>query len=102
MPTTMRTRAFALTVALLCAGKGPWARGAEPPPTVAAFAPTRVVDGRTFVLTGEGVHRTGGVAQYAMALYVDELDARRAFPALVARAGGRARAQLLAGDHAQS
>lgn len=63
-----------------------------------AFAETRTIDGRTFVVTGTGVRK----GDYAMALYVDELDARRAFPALAARAGGRQRARLLAGDHAQT
>jgi hypothetical protein len=62
------------------------------------FAPTRVVGGRTLVLLGSGEK----VGDYAMALYVDEVDARRAFPALAARAGGKARARLLASDHSQT
>jgi len=83
-------RVLALWAAAAAAGAA-----AEP---AADFAPTRVADGRTLVLLGTG-ERTG---DYAMALYVDELDARRAFPALAARAGGRTRARLLMSDHSQS
>lgn len=61
------------------------------------FAPTRTVEGHNFAITGAGVLEK----QYQMALYVDELDVRRAFPALVTRAGGKSKAKLLAGDHAQ-
>ena len=81
-----------------------WALLALALPAAAAeldFAPTRTVDGRSFAITGAGVRRDGGDGQYEMALYVDELDARRAFPALVTRAGGKTRQKLLAGDHAQ-
>ncbi len=62
------------------------------------FAPTRVADGRTLVITGTGEVK----GEYQMALYIDELDARRAFPALAARAGGRTKARLSAQDHSQS
>jgi hypothetical protein len=66
------------------------------------FAPTRTVEGRSFVITGAGAHHVEDQPkQYDMALYVDELDARRAFPALVTRAGGRTRAKLLGSDHSQ-
>jgi hypothetical protein len=61
------------------------------------FAPTRTVEERSFAITGAGVLE----GKYQMALYVDELDARRAFPALVTRAGGKSRAKILGGDHAQ-
>jgi hypothetical protein len=61
------------------------------------FAPTRVVEGHNFAITGAGTLDK----QYQMALYVDELDARRAFPALVTRAGGKTKAKILASDHAQ-
>jgi hypothetical protein len=66
------------------------------------FAPTRTVEGRSFAITGAGLRKKGDETQYEMALYVDELDARRAFPALAMRAGGRSRAKLLSGEHAQS
>lgn len=61
------------------------------------------VVGRSFTLLGSGVHAgADGSPEYAMALYVDELDARRAFPALVVRAGGHSHAALVGGDHAQA
>jgi hypothetical protein len=66
------------------------------------FAPTRTVEGRTFAITGAGVKKDGNDKEYEMALYVDELDARRAFPALAVRAGGRSKQKLLNGEHAQS
>jgi hypothetical protein len=62
------------------------------------FAPTRVSDGRTLVITGSGEVK----GEYQMALYIDEIDARRAFAALAARAGGRSKAKLMAADHSQS
>ena len=62
-----------------------------------AFAPTRQVDGRQHVLLG-----AGQAPEYQLALYVDEQEARRHFPALVMRSGGRAHANLTASDHAQS
>jgi hypothetical protein len=72
--------------------------GAAPAPEAPAFAETRTTaDGRTLALTG-----LAKIRDVSIALYVDELDARRAFPALIARAGGRSRAKLLASDHAQS
>jgi hypothetical protein len=61
------------------------------------FAPTRTVEERSFAIAGAGVLE----GKYQMALYVDELDARRAFPALITRAGGKSRAKILSGDHAQ-
>jgi len=58
---------------------------------------TRRVDGKAFVLLGSG---TAG--DYRLSLYVEEAEARRHFPALVMRAGGKGRAKLNAGDHAQT
>jgi hypothetical protein len=66
------------------------------------FESTRMVDGRPLVLLGTGLRKKFVVKVYAMGLYVDEAEARRNFPALVARAGGRDRAHLVAGDHAQA
>jgi hypothetical protein len=83
-------------------GQGHGASEGSTAAAAARFAATREVDGRAFVLTGVGTHRADGEVQYEMALYVDELDARHAFPALAARAGGRTRQKLLASDHAQS
>jgi hypothetical protein len=63
----------------------------------ADHAPDRTLDGRNFALVGVGTSKESG---FEIALYVDELDARRAFPALVARVGGRSHRLLTAGDHA--
>ncbi len=63
-----------------------------PPPTE-----TRKVDGKSFVLLG-----SGSAGDYQLSLYVEEGEARRHFPALVMRAGGRGRAKLNVGDHAQT
>jgi hypothetical protein len=51
---------------------------------------------------GTGVRKKIGFKVYAMALYVEEAEARRAFPALAVRAGGRSHALLVASDHTQS
>src|SRR5258708_1915045 len=66
------------------------------PPSIADFAATRPWDNRRFILLG-----SGSTDVYAIALYVDETPAHRAFPALTVRAGGRQHSRLLAGDHAQ-
>ncbi len=64
--------------------------------TVAA-PETRTVDGKHFVLVGRGA-----TPDYELAIFVDEIEARRHFPALAMRAGGRTRAALVGGDHAQT
>jgi hypothetical protein len=60
----------------------------------------RSADGRPLIRVGSGSRAVDGAKVYDMALWVDEQDARRAFPALVMRAGGRDRARLMRGDHA--
>jgi hypothetical protein len=67
--------------------------------TVSTPAPpeTRTVDGKHFVLVGRGA-----TPEYELAIFVDETEARRHFPALAMRAGGRSRAALIGGDHAQT
>jgi hypothetical protein len=67
-----------------------------------AVEPTRTVDGRSFVLVGSAERKKDDVKFYDMALYVDEVEARRAFPALVMRAGGKDHRRLTGDDHAQS
>jgi hypothetical protein len=78
--------------------------GAEPvreTSTGQSFDSMRPVDGRPYALLGAGVRKKLVVKVYAMALYVDAEEARRAFPALAVRAGGRDHGRLTAGDHAQ-
>lgn len=87
------------------AGAGPAARGAVGPvPAEVTAAPAlpaaRLLDRRPFALLGEGVRRKDDIDRYRIALYVDEVGARRAFPALATRAGGRTREKLLGGDKA--
>ncbi len=88
-------------VALLMLGACSVAQAAPDSPEEGLFAPTRTVEGRSFALAGAGARKGDAGKQYDLAIYVDEIDARRAFPALVARAGGKTRAKLLNGEHAQ-
>ena len=94
-------------------GRRPPADGSPPDggvPEAAAYAPAardplapesvRVLDRRPYILLGHGVRRGPGLDLYMIALYVDEVGARRAFPALASRAGGRSREKLLGGDRA--
>lgn len=60
----------------------------------------RRVDGRPLVKVGEGTRVRDGQKLYEMELWLDEQDARRAFPALVMRAGGHDHARLTRGEHA--
>jgi hypothetical protein len=90
-----------LVVALLIGGAA-----AETPDKAASaaspFVPARAIGGHGFLLLGSGVRVVEENKRYLMALYVDELSARRAFSALVARAGGRDHHHLVAGDHSQT
>lgn len=87
----MRFVSFALAAVLLM--------GASAPEPVRGLPPLRTVDGRRMLLLGS-LPRPIATKSTLWALYVDEIDAKRAFPPLAARAGGRDRAKLLAGDHA--
>jgi hypothetical protein len=100
----MSSRAW-LAALVVCGALVEVARAASPPvekPAAAAaldkngFALVRTVDGKRHLLLGSATS-----TDYAIALYVEESEARRHFPALAARAGGRAKARLLASDHAQ-
>lgn len=64
---------------------------------------TRVpLDGKDYVLTGVAHRSYIGFSLYAMGLYVEEVPARRAYPKLLAQAGGGELLQLRARDLAQS
>lgn len=79
-----------------------WLGAAAAPPStepVRGMPPLRTVEGRKLLLLGS-IPRALDGHQTLWALYVDEVDAKRAFPPLAARAGGRDRSKLLAGDHA--
>jgi hypothetical protein len=67
----------------------------------AAAAPApRTLDGKAMILIGSGTRAKDGAALYDITFYVGEKEAKRAFPALVMRAGGRDKARLVRGDHA--
>ncbi len=72
-------------------------------PAAALAAPgkaaARVVDGRPLVMVGQGARVKDGDKLYDMQMWIDEEDARRAFPALAMRASGRDKAHLTRGDH---
>ena len=73
--------------------------GASTPEPVRGLPPIRTVEGRKMLLVGS-TPRVVANQQTLWALYVDEVDAKRAVPPLAARAGGRDRAHLITGDHA--
>jgi hypothetical protein len=62
--------------------------------------PARKLDGKTMLLVGSGAREKGGDKLYDLEFWVGEKEAKRSFPALVMRAGGKDRARLLRGDHA--
>jgi long-chain acyl-CoA synthetase len=97
--TPMNRIAFAALAMLSFAAR---AESVSEPATGRSFESNITVDGRPYVLLGAGVRKKFVVKVYAMALYVDETDARHAFPALVSRAGGQQHAKLTSSDHAQS
>ena len=73
------------------------------PSTGTKFDELRTVDGKSYLLTGAGVRKKFGMVKvYAMGLYVDQDEARRAFPSLLQRAGGGDHSRLVASDHSQS
>ena len=89
-------------VALMLFSLGARAESVSEPATGHSFESSLTLGGRPYVLLGAGVRKKFLVKVYAMALYVEEADARHAFPALVSRAGGHDHAKLTSADHAQS
>jgi long-chain acyl-CoA synthetase len=59
-------------------------------------------DGKAYTLVGTGVRKKFIVKVYAMALYVENVDGKRAFSSLATKAGGSDQAKLTEGDRAQS
>jgi hypothetical protein len=86
----MRRIATVIALATVLAPAAVWAEGKD----------KRAVDGRPLVRVGSGARVVDGAKLYDMTLWVDEQDGKRAFPALVMRAGGRERRKLVSGDHA--
>jgi hypothetical protein len=65
-----------------------------------AAEPERKVEGKAMVLVGSGVRDKDGDKLYTISFLVGEKEAKRSFPALVMRAGGKDKARLTRGDHA--
>jgi hypothetical protein len=78
------------------------AGGKAAPAEKAARAASKdhTVDGRPLTRIGGGARVVGGAKWYDLTLWVDDVDGKRAFPALAMRAGGRDKARLIHGDHA--
>jgi hypothetical protein len=71
------------------------AKTATPKPA----AKDHTFDGRALTRIGGGSRVVDGVKWYDLTLWVDDVDGKRAFPALAMRAGGRDKARLVHGDH---
>lgn len=68
------------------------------PSTEESFEAVQKVGGRTFLLLGAGARKPPAPAAYAIALWVEQEMAHRAFPALAAKVKGRTRDKLVGGD----
>jgi hypothetical protein len=99
----MRT-IFAVSVTWFCLVSVPVfaAEMVTEPGSSVSFETSRTVDDRPYILLGTGLRKKLGFKVYAMGLYVDDSEARRAFPALATRAGGSDHHKLTADDHAQA
>lgn len=65
------------------------------------FDAKKTVDGKSYTLIGAGVRKKVFVKVYAMGLYVEDVEGKRAFPSLATKAGGTELAKLTQGDRAQ-
>jgi hypothetical protein len=90
-----------LVASVLAAGVARAEKVAEPA-TGVQFDSAKSVDGKSYTLVGVGVRKKFVVKVYAMALYVEDVEGKRAFPSLATKAGGREKEKLVQGDRAQS
>lgn len=67
-----------------------------------AFDSEKSVAGKSYTLVGVGMRKKFIVKVYAMGMYVETTDAKRAFSSLATKAGGNDQAHLAAGDKAQA
>lgn len=72
------------------------------PKSKQSFLTRITVENKPYALIGVGYRSYMAFSVYGMALYVDDVAARRAFPKLVAQAGGSELQQLRARDLAQN
>lgn len=70
--------------------------------TGVSFESEKSVGGKSYTLVGAGVRTKFFVKVYAMGLYVDTTDGKRAFSSLATKAGGGDQAHVTAGDKAGS
>ncbi len=70
--------------------------------TGVSFESEKSVGGKSYTLVGAGVRTKFFVKVYAMGLYVDTTDGKRAFSSLATKAGGSDQAHVTAGDKAGS
>ena len=78
---------------------------AEPvtePATGFTFDSDKTIGGKSYTLVGAGVRKKFFVKVYAMGLYVDTTDGKRAFSSLATKAGGSDQAHVVAGGKADS
>jgi tetratricopeptide (TPR) repeat protein len=68
------------------------------PVTKQTFQTMVEIDGRPYTMLGAGARKVSLFKVYAMALYVEDEPARKAFPAFAARAGGSDKDTLTRGD----
>jgi hypothetical protein len=105
--TPLRTRislaaALGLLVGLLGLPSIAAAEKVAEPSTGVELDAQKSWDGKSYTLVGIGVRKKFGFKVYAMGLYVENVDGKRAFPSLVTKAGGSDKAKLTDGDRAQS
>ncbi|MEO6953615.1 MAG: chalcone isomerase family protein [Polyangia bacterium] len=72
------------------------------PATGFTFDSDKTIAGKSYTLVGVGVRKKFFVKVYAMGLYVDTTDGKRAFSSLATKAGGSDQAHLTAGGKADS
>jgi hypothetical protein len=92
---------FSLAVLVSCAGTAAFAEKVTEPATSVTFEAKKMVDGRAYTLVGAGVRKKLIAKVYAMGMYAEDVEAKRAFPSLAIKAGGSDKAKLTAGDRAQ-
>jgi hypothetical protein len=98
----MRIKALLFVCAVLAVAPGARAERVAEPATGVQFDARKSVDGRNYTLIGAGVRKKVFAKVYAMGLYVEDVDGKRAFPSLATKAGGTDKAKLTEGDRAQS
>lgn len=98
---SMRTLVSIVGLALALSSGIARAEKINEPSSGVGFDSQRTVDGKAYTLVGVGIRKKFGFKVYAMGLYVENVDGKRAFPSLAEKAGGTSHEQLVANDRAQ-